>query len=54
MTSAAKGFKNVVLIDGFDFIPKEEQYFADLRLHPNDKGFEYQAKALYNEMIKYL
>ena len=54
MANAAKDFKNVILIDGFDFIPKEEQYYSDLKLHPNDKGFVYQANGLYNEIIKYL
>ena len=37
---AANGF-GVIFIDGLDFVPKEEKYFADLRLHPNDEGFEY-------------
>lgn len=26
-------------IDCYSFVPKEPSYFADLRLHPNDKGF---------------
>lgn len=34
-------FKNVSVIHGFDFVPQNEELFADLRLHPNDKGFEY-------------
>ncbi|MBR5323013.1 MAG: SGNH/GDSL hydrolase family protein [Clostridia bacterium] len=34
-----KGFKNVSVVKGFGFVPKEESYYADLRLHPNDKGF---------------
>jgi len=37
---------NVRLIDGWDFVPKDESYFADLRLHPNDKGFAEYAKHL--------
>lgn len=37
---------NIHLISCFDFIPKEEKYFADLRLHPNDEGFEYYAQNL--------
>ncbi len=47
MASAAKEYKNVILIDGFNFIPKEELLYSDLRLHPNDKGFEYHANSLY-------
>ena len=37
---------NVTVIEGFDFVPKDESYFADLRLHPNDKGFAEYAKHL--------
>ncbi len=49
-----KDLKNVTVIRGFDFVPKEEKYFADKSLHPNDEGFFYQAEALYQEMKKYL
>lgn len=45
--SAVKDIKNVTVISGFDFVPKEEKYFADLRLHPNDSGFECYAENLY-------
>jgi len=48
--NAVKGIKNITMISGFDFVPKEEKYFADLRLHPNDAGFEYYAEKLYNEI----
>ena len=37
---AVKGIKDVTVIRGYDFIPKDTGYFADSRLHPNDKGFE--------------
>lgn len=47
-----KDIDNITLIRGFDFVPKDENYFADLRLHPNDKGFEYQFKNLYAEIEK--
>ena len=30
--------------------PLEEKYFADLRLHPNDKGFEYYAKNILEQI----
>lgn len=30
---------NVTVIDGFSFVPHDAQYYADLRLHPNDEGF---------------
>ena len=32
---------SITVVGGFDFVPKDEKYFADLRLHPNDEGFEY-------------
>ena len=36
---SVKDLPDVTVIDCFDFIPKDEQYFADFRLHPNDEGF---------------
>lgn len=38
---------NVMVIEGYDFVPHKTKYYADLRLHPNDKGFEKYAKNLY-------
>ena len=46
--------ENVTVISGFDLVPKDEIYYSDLRLHPNDKGFEFYADNLYNEIKKYL
>lgn len=46
--------ENVTVISGFDLVPKDEKYYSDLRLHPNDKGFEFYAENLYNEIKKYL
>ena len=37
----AEEFGNTLVIQGFEFVPHNENLFADLRLHPNDKGFEY-------------
>ena len=42
-----KGIENITVISGFDFVPKDEKYYADLRLHPNDEGFECYAEHLY-------
>lgn len=36
-----KNFPNMICIDGYDLIPQDIQCFADLRLHPNDSGFEH-------------
>jgi len=45
---------NVTVIDGYDFVPHDPSYFWDLRLHPNDAGFEHYANNLYEEIKKYL
>jgi lysophospholipase L1-like esterase len=37
----AAEFGNILVIQGFEFIPQDENLFADLRLHPNDNGAEY-------------
>lgn len=44
-------FKNVTVVSGYGFVPESENYFADLILHPNDKGFEFYENNLYNEII---
>ena len=43
-------FENITVIRGFDFVPHDEKYYADLRLHPNDEGFAYYADALYKNI----
>ena len=52
--AAVADLPNVTVISGFDFVPKDETYFSDLRLHPNDKGFEYYSENLYSEICKAL
>lgn len=47
-------FENITLIRGFNLVPHHSKYFADLRLHPRNEGFEYQAKNLYNKIKNYL
>ena len=49
---AANGLDNVYVIRGFDFVPKNEAYFADLSLHPNDKGFTFYSANLIDEVSK--
>ena len=44
---AVKDLPNVTVIRGFDHVPKDISYFADLRLHPNDAGFEHY----YNNLL---
>lgn len=47
---AVMDIENVIVISGFDLVLKDEEYFADLRLHPNDNGFECYAENLYREI----
>lgn len=41
-----KAYPQITLVSGYDFVPKEPEYFADLRLHPNDRGFDFYFKNL--------
>ena len=45
---------NVTLIDGFDLVPHDSTYFADLRLHPNDQGFLHYAENLEKALRPFL
>ena len=48
--SVTENIKNITVISGFDFVPKDEKYFADLRLHPNDSGFGFYFDNLSKEI----
>ncbi len=54
IASIEKEFNNIVCIDCFDFVPHDTSYYADLKLHPNDKGFEYYFCNLSQSIQKYL
>lgn len=45
---------NVTVIEGFDLVPHDSQYFADVRLHPNDAGFAFYAENLTKAIRAYL
>ena len=47
-------YKNITFIDGSDFVPANEAFFADGCLHPNDDGFEHYYKNLITELEKHL
>lgn len=49
--SIVKDYKNITYIYGFEFIPQDENYYADLRLHPNDKGFDSYFSNLYEQIV---
>ena len=38
---------NVHCLYGYDFVPHQEKLYGDLRLHPNDEGFEHFASNVY-------
>lgn len=44
-------FENITCINGFDFVPQDENLFGDLRLHPNDNGFDYYAKRICDRIL---
>lgn len=45
--SIAADFPNVTVISGYDLVPHDQSYFADLRLHPNDAGFDHYFNNLW-------
>ena len=44
--TAVTGLANVEVIPGFNLVPHDEKYFADLRLHPRDEGFVHYFESL--------
>lgn len=44
-------YPNITCIRGYEFVPGEECYFADLYLHPNDSGFEHYVNNLYRHIV---
>jgi len=49
---AVQGIDNLKVIRGYDLVPKDTSYFGDLRLHPNDKGFEAYFEGLKKELLE--
>ncbi len=47
---ATEGVDNLYVIEGMHLIPKREEMFGDLRLHPNLEGFAHYGKNLVNEI----
>ena len=45
--------KNVIFINGTNFIPQNKAYFRDSYLHPNDDGFSFYTQSLIKEIEKY-
>lgn len=51
---AVHALPNVTLIEGYPFVPQEEKWFGDRRLHPNDAGFEHYFRHLFAALLPYL
>ncbi|MBR6633525.1 MAG: SGNH/GDSL hydrolase family protein [Clostridia bacterium] len=47
---SVEGLDNITVISGFDLVPHDDGYFADLVLHPKDDGFELYTENLYAEI----
>jgi len=48
----ADQLENVQVIGGFDLVPHDSAYFADLILHPNDAGFDHYFTNLWEHLKK--
>lgn len=48
-----KALPNVTAIRGFDLVPHDIKYYSDLFLHPNDEGFDFYFKNLYECICKH-
>jgi len=54
MQKITEPFKNIVCINGFDLVPHDDRFFADGRLHPNDKGFACYFEGLWESLKQYV
>lgn len=52
ITNAVKDLRNVKVVRCFDMVPKNTDLFADLRLHPNDAGFDHYFQNLYHAVAE--
>ena len=52
--NAVKNLDNVVFVDAYDFVPHTADLLDDKYVHPNDKGFEHYADALYDVIKKHI
>ena len=50
----AERFSNTHIIDGLYLTPHLEEFYSDLRLHPNDTGFLFMGRNLTAELLKCL
>ncbi|MBO5880014.1 MAG: SGNH/GDSL hydrolase family protein [Clostridia bacterium] len=52
--SISDSLDNVIFISGIDLVPHDPKYYSDLRLHPNDKGYEHYARNLIAKIKEYI
>ncbi|MBR2354637.1 MAG: SGNH/GDSL hydrolase family protein [Clostridia bacterium] len=52
--AVAASLPNVTVLHGYDCVPKEERFFADLYLHPNDEGFVHYFEGIYQQIKQYM
>lgn len=50
----ADSLDNVTFIYGFDLVPHDADYFADLRLHPRNIGFDFYVENLAKKIKEYV
>jgi lysophospholipase L1-like esterase len=54
VAAVAESLPEVYFISGYDAVPHDETYFADLYLHPNDRGFDHYAENICAQVKKYV
>lgn len=54
IASVCADIPGVTVIRGGGFVPWLEEFFEDKYLHPNDMGFDFYAKNLYNALLPYI
>lgn len=52
MRNILSEFPKVEIVDGRELVPHATALYADLRLHPDDTGFEFYANTLFDKMSK--
>ena len=46
--------RGLIIVDGWDLVPHRTELYADLRLHPNDEGFDHYSQNLIKAITPYL
>lgn len=46
--------RNLIIVDGWNLVPHQTELYADLRLHPNDAGFDHYSRNLIAQLTPYL